>query len=260
MKIHLPISIGAMLALVATAPLAAQEEPADPEASNGKIRYVLILPQEKAPETVKATEPNPFASTVDSASKEAASSEDTKLRDILAGLQIGGRMGNTILLGDIVLRENAELPELIPSQQAVLKVHSITADAVTIVWVEEKPTGLPARSFIIPVNLSPTVRNRLAGSKAGVSGPGSPPPAMGIFDPGRTLGRHDKKPALRAIPVPDAEAEAEMADQSSQPPAGDANPSRASSLLQLFLGGSQPQPVKTTTAPDPSKDAPPAKP
>jgi hypothetical protein len=46
-------------------------------------------------------------------------------------------------------------------------VASITPEAINLVWVEAKPSGLPPRALLIPVDLRPYVRVQLKGQPNG---------------------------------------------------------------------------------------------
>ena len=54
-------------------------------------------------------------------------------------------------------------PQLLPEQTVALKVGSITAQAIELLWLEARPEGLPPRKLTIPVDLRPYVRYQLKG-------------------------------------------------------------------------------------------------
>jgi hypothetical protein len=55
------------------------------------------------------------------------------------------------------------VPPLLPDQTVALKVGSITAQAIELLWLEARPAGLPLRKLTIPVDLRPYVRYQLKG-------------------------------------------------------------------------------------------------
>jgi hypothetical protein len=52
---------------------------------------------------------------------------------------------------------------VLPEQTVVLRTGRITQQAIELIWVEKKPSGLPARTLTIPVDLRPYVRCALPG-------------------------------------------------------------------------------------------------
>lgn len=158
-----------LLAFLATAGcgLRAQTpDPGDQSERGEKIRYQLILPEEKAPEVVKPSEPNPFSKADNHVIKEdGASGEENRVRDILSSLPItgyveGGAEGARVLVGPMKLRRGDFVPKVLPEQSVQLRVNSITRDQIDLIWVEKKSknSGLAPRVVTLPVRMSPTVR------------------------------------------------------------------------------------------------------
>lgn len=223
----------------------AQDEEMESELNKeGKIKYVLILPEEKAPEIVKPTEQNPFSGTTDASDKEQASGEETKVAELLRALPVVGRSSRSadngwVMLGDIILRKGGPVPPVLANQNVSLVVQDITPEAIVLTFVEKKPTGLTPRTLTIPTDLSPRVTQRLAGqsNKAGA------PPQMGISGASSRLLAGEKKRVLRAEPVGD------------EPPAAAPAPAArtedtANSLLNMFFGNQVKEPAK----PEPPKE------
>jgi hypothetical protein len=68
------------------------------------------------------------------------------------------------MLGNMVLDPGDTVPPVVPDQTLVLRVGRITRQAIDLVWVEKKPSGMPERLLTLPVDLTPTVRYALPGS------------------------------------------------------------------------------------------------
>lgn len=165
----------------------ANDEPkaeGEPE-EQGRVQYTLILPEEKTPELVKAEENNPFESSAVGAEKDEGTTEENQVREILLRLPAtggaSGPSGMRVMLGGMRLVEGAEVPAVLPDQQVVLKVKSISSSAVELLWVDKKPTGLPPKVLTIPLDGAPKVRYQLptqgspnaSARPAGVPGMGS---------------------------------------------------------------------------------------
>lgn len=149
----------------------AQEDEAEGEGEVTRVQYALILPEEKMPETVNPDENNPFQSAEDQARVSGDSdTEENRVSEILLGLPVTGvsytTHGMRVLLGDMRLETGADVPPVIPDQVVRLRVKSITTTAIELAWLEEKLTGLPQRSLVIPINVAPTVRYLLQGHMA----------------------------------------------------------------------------------------------
>jgi len=131
-----------------------------------KIRYQLILPEEKTPEMVKPNETNPFNKFDGTAIKtEEASSAENKVKDALMSMRVSGAAFNpdgsvrAVMLGPIKLERGNIVPQVIPDQEVSLRVNSLSQNTIELFWVEKKKNiALPPRPVIIPVNLKPFVR------------------------------------------------------------------------------------------------------
>lgn len=220
----------AALALAVVSRGAAQEESAgDEEGKTGKVQYVLILPQEKTPELVKPNEQNPFGGALEEQDKETANGEELRIAELLRSLPVVGRSRKGwVLMGDIILRQGEKVPPVLPNQSVELQVLNIRQDAVELMWVEKKPTGLLPRTLIIPIDVSPKVSARLPGQSGKADGPA----AMGIIGTLRNLvaGKIAEK-APRATPVDD-----EPPGGTGSAPAPAQTESAGNSLLNLFFG------------------------
>lgn len=231
----------------------AQDESLEEEdRKDGKVQYALIMPDEKTPELVKATESSPFGGLVDDKAKDTASGEETKVGDMLRTLPVVGKSSrNTVLLGDIILRRGQLVPPIVPNQTVQLRVNDITPDHIELVWIEKKSTGLPPRTLTIMTDVSPQVKQRLPGNFASGT-PGSPDaPVMTVLPSAQSLTAGEPgKPAQKAQPVPDEAPQ-------STPPASSAPASQTattgSALLNLFFGSQ----VKDSAKPGAPKSAEP---
>lgn len=158
------------LSLLLYAGTAAHAQVAEaPAETKERIRYQLILPDEKAPEVVKPNEPNPFAKSDANAIKaEETSSEENRVKDILKALGVSGKkcdpvtgMVSSVMLGDMRLERGAILPPVIADQTVRLRVNSLSDTAIEMFWVEKNKRNMSLTQrtpFIIPINLGPTVR------------------------------------------------------------------------------------------------------
>lgn len=139
-----------------------EEKPAD-------VKYSLILPNQKTSEQVKEGERNPFTKINQNVQNldSSGTTEENDIRDRLAKLRVvgvsPGVRGLRVMLGDMVLEPGEDVPQVLPEQTLSLRVGTISPRAIELVWVEKKPTGLPARTLTIPVDLRPYVRSILKG-------------------------------------------------------------------------------------------------
>lgn len=239
-----------MLLLAATLGLHAQEE-AEGEGAE-RVQYALILPDEKTPELVKPEENNPFETAADGAADEEGDTEENQVRDMLLRMPVGGAVsglrGVRVMLGGMRLEQGMNVPPVIPDQQVTLRVKSITSAAIELVWVEKKPTGLPPKLLVIPVDGSPSVRYRMPTS------PGADPAAGGSMGTVR-------RPDVSALSRPDTDGEpmvaraqpAEAPPAATPPAAPAAAPKKSSSAppsdapaasVLRMLFGNRPPPAK----------------
>lgn len=139
------------------------------EEKPGDVKYSLILPNQKTSEQVKEGERNPFTKANQGVQNMDANgtTEENEIRDRLARLRVvgvsPGQRGLRVMLGDMVLEPGEDVPQVLPEQTLSLRVGAISSRAIELVWVEKKPTGLPARTLTIPVDLRPYVRSILKG-------------------------------------------------------------------------------------------------
>lgn len=160
-----------LLVLHFTAFVAAAQSPADPAAEGAdKIRYQLILPEEKTPELVKPNEPNPFNKGDGGALKaEDSSSEENKVKEVMLSMRSSGVVIDTadgnvrsVMLGPMKLERGMLVPAVLSDQEVQLRVNSLSDSAIELFWVEKKKnTALPPRPVIIPINIKPAVRYHL---------------------------------------------------------------------------------------------------
>jgi hypothetical protein len=127
-----------------------------------RIKYHLILPDEKNPENVKPIEPNPF-NKQSSADEDDSSSEENAVREALASLPVSGlsndpRGGKRIMMGPFRLERGMIVPPLLPQQAVALRVNSISDTVIEFVWIEKKNTSLTPRTLTLPFTTRPTVR------------------------------------------------------------------------------------------------------
>lgn len=143
-----------------------------PEASPPKqesVKYTLLKPADKTSEQVQEGERNPFAKSDDEmrAHNQKGTNEENQIRDRLEKLRVvgvsPGARGLRVMLGDMVLEPGQIVPQVLPEQSVSLRVGSITAESIEMVWMEKKPSGLPPRTLTISVDLRPYVRYQLMG-------------------------------------------------------------------------------------------------
>ncbi|RBP37388.1 hypothetical protein DES53_114126 [Roseimicrobium gellanilyticum] len=133
------------------------------------VKYTLLKPNDKTSEAVREMDRNPFGrSDVEiQVQNQKGTNEENQVRDVLAKLRVvgvsPGPSGLRVMLGDMVLEAGQIVPQVLPEQTISLRVASISHDAINLVWVEAKPTGLPPRALTIPVDIRPSVRVRLMG-------------------------------------------------------------------------------------------------
>ncbi len=128
------------------------------------VKYALLLPSEKSSETVKDGERNPFGSSDDSMrdSGGKSTSEETKIQEQLSRLRATGISpgpnGLRVLFGDMWLAKDDVVPAVIKDQTLALRVNEVSREAIQLMWMEKKFTGLPPRLLVLPVDLRATVR------------------------------------------------------------------------------------------------------
>ncbi len=257
------------LALLAAsaAGLRAQFAPAaaDPSDGSEKIRYELILPEEKAPEVVKPSEPNPFSKADTHIIKEdGASGEENRVREILSNLPITGyadSRGNgldaRIMIGPMKLRRGDIVPSVLADQSVRLRVNAISREQVDLVWIEKKKsTGMPPRVVTLQVHVtSPKVRRELptlpvAAPDAGKKGGGN------FIYQGARNPDNDMPPTDPSHPPETRRATAADSSPPPSPAAGapdvKSDPEHPANLLMNLLFKSASKPVEAPP-PAPSK-------
>jgi hypothetical protein len=203
-----------------------------------RVQYKLILPEEKIAESVKAEENNPFEFSATRIEKDS-DSEENRVRDILLSMSaVGGGLGPAgmrVMLGGIRLEVGQQVPDVIPDQLVMLRVKAINDAFIELVWVEKKPTGMPPKLFVIPVDVSPSVRYLMpAGTgdkRGGVTGTlrrAEVSSFRGANDAGFAASAASFKPVVKAVSVDDQPA------TSTVVPASASNASEASFKRMLF--------------------------
>lgn len=232
MKRFPPPLAALMACLLAVMSAPAQEPPVEGEES-GRVKYVLILPDEKNAELVKAEENNPFEAAKDGR-EEDADTEENQVRDILLAMSASGMStgpkGIRVMLGGMRLEPGVEVPSVLPDQQVKLRVKDITPNAIELVWVEKKPSGLLPKVLVIPMDAAPKVRYRMsnggamgtlrhgnpAGGGAGSGASGKPTAGAPGSGAGRSTadaaasGAGETKPAATEPPPPSKAPEASI--------------------------------------------------
>ena len=206
------------------------EEEGEPE---GKVKYALILPEEKAPEMVKVTEPCPFGGVLGDDEKQSESGEEIRISEMLRSLPVVGKSSakKWVMLGDLILRKGDPVPPIIANQSVMLVVYDVTPEYIEMHWVDKKPTGQEPRKLVIQTDVTPRVMHRLPGAAAhDLAGGKMAPPVMGISG-----GSSPKKDgaisrASKAVVVEDApDPHLPSSKTQEEEPANN-------SLLKLFFG------------------------
>lgn len=251
MKTNLHIMLALQLTCLG---LSAQPSSEAPDDSPDKIRYKLILPEEKTPEVVKPNEPNPFNKGDGSVIKaDETNSEENRIKDTLLAMRASGIVRDAdgsvrrVMLGPISLERGMEVPQVLPDQEARLRVNSLSDTTIELFWIEKKKhAGLPPRPVIVPMNFEPQVRYILPQpSAADIES------AAGKQKGGKKFGRQST-PLLATSPDPDQmpARRAELVEGSSTPAAATAakkpesakpaDPNHPANLLfNLFMNKSE---------------------
>lgn len=140
------------------------------EAPPAKIKYVLLMPEERVVEPVKATDRNPFGKSseeLQALNGNKGTTEENLIRERMEKLRIvgvsPGPKGLRVMLGDMVLEPDELVPPVLADQTLNLRVGHITDRAIELIWVEKKPSGMPPRLLTLPLDLRPYVRFALQG-------------------------------------------------------------------------------------------------
>lgn len=241
-KLFVILTAGVFFASMSTQVWAQEEEESE------RVQYVLILPEEKSPETVKPEENNPFESVSTEMVQKEGSTEENHVRDLLLRMPVGGAVsglkGMRVMLGGMRLEEGMDVPPVIPDQQVLLRVKSISKEAIELVWVENRPTGLPPKLLVIPMDGSPAVRYRMpAGVGGSTPGAGDTMGTMrrsdvSAFSPSRELNTPSVATSSEAAKTPPKKAEPpKKAPTEDKKKDGDAP---AASVLRMLFGKQPP--------------------
>ena len=209
----------------------AQEEPA--EGNNLKVEYTLIFPNEKAPETVKPEEENPFVALADLSDKEdVGNSEENKVKEMILAMQVVGAsprpQGYRVQLGDMILEAGMIVPPFIPDQSVQLRVNSITEDQIEFVWLEKQRTGLPPRTLLMPIRMKPVVRYAMPG-QGRVKG-GAQTPVMGS-----RVGGSSTPVVTEVAPKKAVVVEEELPEETKTPKSAARKKLAADAVLDMFF-------------------------
>jgi hypothetical protein len=207
----------ALLLLSASASALHAESNLDSDGSE-KIRYQLILPEEKTPEVVKPNEPNPFNKSDGNILKpEDASSEENKVKDALMNMRVSGVAMNgdgsirAVMLGEMKLERGQIVPQVVPDQEVHLRVNSLSESTIELFWIEKKKNiSLPPRPVIIPVNLKPFVRYMLPGASAAAAA------QKLLAGPDRALGYQTAPGTTASVPPSTEQRRAILANEAPQ--------------------------------------------
>jgi len=133
---------------------------------------VGTLPSQRIPSSVNAGDRNPFqthiAQVEDTPGSFDGDSEESRIRKVFSGLKVTGRVPASdggsprVLVGDLILKEGAIVPQVIENQTDILKVTRITDKEVELTWVAEEVADQP-RKLPIAINLEPEVSFILPG-------------------------------------------------------------------------------------------------
>jgi hypothetical protein len=220
---------------------------ADPD-DQTRLKYQLIMPDEKTPESVKPNEVNPF-SKLSNLVEDDSSSEENQVKELLQSLPVAGvsttaEGGKRVMLGGFKLERGTIVPQVLPGQTVKLRVNSVSDTALEMVWVEKKNTGLPPRMLIIPFNVKPSIRVQLVGSGA-VAGAAAGAPKEANY----AIIQTSSPETTNTLTTPPTTASTQAAQPTPAPPAptpGEAN-HPANMLMNLLL--SKPQPTQQPTQP-----------
>lgn len=212
-----------------------------PVDSGLEVTYALIFPDEKAPETVKPEEENPFVAITELEEEDVSNSEENKVKEMILAMKVVGAslrpQGYRVQLGDMILQAGMVVPPFMPDQSVQLRVNSITEDQIEFVWMEKTKTGLPPRTLLMPIKMKPSVRYAMPGQ--GGRGPSEGSPVMGE----RASMRVEQEPApvepKKAVSVDEAREE-----EATAPKSAARKKSAADAVLDMFFnqGGGVPAP------------------
>lgn len=228
------------------------EEPEQGESdAPERVKYALVLPSEKTPELIKDDENNPFEVSGTDGLKEVDTEENRVRERLLSMPAVGGGSGPDgmrVMLGSMRLEVGQMVPPVLPDQQVMLRVKSITAHSIEMVWVEKKPTGLPPKTFVIDVDVSPRVRYRMptagpTGGSMGVMTKESSSVLSRPLVPSPSSAPPETRLAIKAVSAEDETPKKKSADVQTSPPPASTPPNlpEASVLRMLFGNHAQPK-------------------
>ena len=208
------------------------------EGASARVQYTLILPDEKTPELVKPEENNPFEAAADLEADKEGDTEENQVRDMLLRMPVGGGVsgsnGMRVMLGGMRLEAGVEVPPILPDQQVTLRVKSITPSAIELIWIEKKPTGLPPKSLVIPIDSAPSVRYQMPAGMGSQNGQGS----------GQSMGTMRKNGVSAFAPPPPVQEEPQRAIARAEP------------VAETQPAPAPPSPKATAPASSPASDVP----
>lgn len=213
----------AFAALLLAAPEAGAQQPPAPMPAPGAVpgapaipapnpaatfvpgRMIGMRPSEKRPLMLKENERNPYAKrSVEEveAAEEQANSEELRIREKLGTLKVTGssqgRNGLRVLMGDIILEEGRDLPQLLEDQSELIRVMELTEDIIVLGWLDSntgQPTGKTAQ---VAYDLSPSVGYALQGQNRGNGEESVAARRMGVLRVGQDRKKQEAGMAARA--------------------------------------------------------------
>ena len=206
-----------------------------------EVSYALIFPDEKAPETVKPEEENPFVAITELEEEDVSNSEENKIKELILGMKVVGAslrpQGYRVQLGDMILQAGMVVPPFMPDQSVQLRVNSITEDQIEFVWMEKTKTGLPPRTLLMPIRMKPSVRYAMPGQSGRGSSEGSP--VMGERATTRVEQEPEPVEPKKAVSVDESKEE-----EAPTPKSAVRKKSAADAVLDMFFnqGGGVPTP------------------
>jgi len=227
------------LVLATASPSSGQEEPAGDGAM--EVSYALIFPDEKAPETVKPEEENPFVAVTDLEEEDVSNSEENKIKDLILAMKVVGAslrsQGYRVQLGDMILQAGMVVPPFMPDQTVQLRVNAITESEIEFVWMEKQRTGLPPRTLVMPIKMKPVVRYAMPGQ--GGRTEGMQTPVMG-----ERATMNAKQEPVVVEPKKAVTVEEPAAEDPPAPKSAARKKSAADAVLDMFFnqGGGLPAP------------------
>lgn len=227
---------------------------------------------------ISGSEKNPFSEREREASRTEvqAENEELKIKRLIDKMQVhGGLMkradGPKVLLGDLILKRGALVPQILPDQTEQLVVRELDEQKIELAFLDTPEyTGQP-RVIIIPMDMRPTVGQVLAGGnddyivergrdemaaeqqlsavlETRASGGSIATTIPGIKVNGRTARRDaggGLSSLLRNYGQPPAAGDTEVGESSAQPgpPARGSLPSRQQDEIPFDFGGFEMEPA-----------------